>query len=285
MTLSLLLAWITVFLLLITAFKYIARISRSAKLNRFFHKLHIPVGVLLIVIGLLHGLLAGNFADTSISDIRIGEVLLSFNWGTLCFILSVLLALSYAARRILKKKWMNVHRILTIGMLITVVLHVVDVGIQLPDRILSGKTDTSYEQGELKDQVNESISFSGAQLQDGVYEGRAQGFKGEIQVSVTVENGKVTDIEITKENDTPNYFKRAKTVIEEIINKQSLNVDAVSGATYSSAGILNAVNNALEAAVIDGQLEYEAPSDDRQTPEKPNHKPGGQHGEHRKDYI
>ena len=49
------------------------------------------------------------------------------------------------------------------------------------------------------------------------------------------------------------------------------NVDAVSGATYSSAGILNAVNNALEAAVIDGQLEYEAPSDDRQTPEKPNH--------------
>ena len=63
------------------------------------------------------------------------------------------------------------------------------------------------------------------------------------------------------------------------------NVDAVSGATYSSAGILNAVNNALDAAVIDGQLEYEAPSDDRQTPEKPNHKPGGQHGEHRKDYI
>ena len=95
MTLSLLLAWITVFLLLITAFKYIARISRSAKLNRFFHKLHIPVGVLLIVTGLMHGLLAGNFADTSISDIRIGEVLLSFNWGTLCFILSVLLALSY----------------------------------------------------------------------------------------------------------------------------------------------------------------------------------------------
>lgn len=281
MTLSLLLAWITVFLLLITAFKYIARISRSAKLNRFFHRLHIPVGVLLIVTGLLHGLLAGNFADTSISNIRIGEVLFSFNWGTFCFILSVLLALSYVTRRILKKNWMNVHRILTIGMLITVVLHVVDVGIQLPARILSGKTDTSYEQGELKDQVNESISFSGAQLQDGVYEGSAQGYKDSIEVSVTVEDGMVTDIQVTKENDTPSYFERAKTVIEEIINKQSLNVDAVSGATYSSAGILNAVNNALEAAVIDGQLEYEAPSDDRQIPGKPDHK----HGEHRKDYI
>lgn len=285
MTLSMLLAWIAAVLLLITVFRYFARISNSEKLNRFFHKLHIPVGVLLIAIGLLHGLLAGNFADTSISDIRLGEVLFSLNWGTLCFILSVLLAVSYAARRILKKNWMNVHRILTIGMLITVVLHVMDVGIQLPARILSGVTDTSYEQEALKDQVNGSISFSGAQLQDGVFEGSAQGFKDEIQVSVTVEKGRVTDIEITKENDTPKYFERAKTVIEEIIDKQSLNVDAVSGATYSSAGILSAVNDALEAAVIDGQLEYEEPSENMQMPDNPEHKNGVHHKKHGKDYI
>lgn len=239
----------------------------------------------MIVTGLLHGLLAGNFADTGISDIRVGEVLFSFNWGTLCFILSVLLALSYVIRRRLKKSWMKVHRIFVVGMFIIVVLHVIDVGIQLPARILKGKTGTAYEQEQLKEQVNESISFSGAQLQDGVYEGSAQGFKDIIQVSVTVENGMVTDILVTQENDTPSYFERAKAVIEEVINKQSLNVDAVSGATYSSAGILNAVKNALEDAVIDGQLEYKAPSGDMQMPGRPDHKHGGRRGKHRENYI
>ena len=49
---------------------------------------------------------------------------------------------------------------------------------------------------------------------------------------------------------------RALAVIDSVINSQSLDVDTVYGATYSSAGIINAVKNALENAVINGELEY-----------------------------
>ena len=43
-----------------------------------------------------------------------------------------------------------------------------------------------------------------------------------------------------------NFFKAAPVVIEEMKEEQSLNIDAVSGATYSSNGIIHAVANALE---------------------------------------
>lgn len=74
-------------------------------------------------------------------------------------------------------------------------------------------------------------------------------------MSVTVENGAVVDITILEQNDTPNFFERAKEIINDIINTQSLDVDAVSQATYSSIGIVNAVNNALESSVTSGELE------------------------------
>ena len=71
MILSLILAWLTVLLVIVTAFRYIVRVSKSVKLNRIFHKAHIPVGIMLIFTGLLHGLLAGNFADAKLSDMRL----------------------------------------------------------------------------------------------------------------------------------------------------------------------------------------------------------------------
>ena len=57
------------------------------------------------------------------------------------------------------------------------------------------------------------------------------------------------------QNDTPEFFERAKAIIDDVMDEQSLEVDTVSGATYSSASILNAVSNALESAVEEGELE------------------------------
>ncbi|MGN0408631.1 MAG: FMN-binding protein, partial [Bacteroides sp.] len=202
--------------------------------------------------------------DTSLSEGSIGTELLSLNWGTACLIVAVLLGISYVLRRIFRKKWMPVHRILTVCMIALVAVHVIDTGIQLPSRIF--KTSSRNSQSVSESNLNNYTSFSGAQLADGVYEGSADGFESTIKVSVTVKNGTVTNIEILEENDTPDFFERAKRIISDIIDKQSLNVDAVSGATYSSIGILNAVNNALEGAVTDGSLENnntELPSSDR----------------------
>ena len=76
------------------------------------------------------------------------------------------------------------------------------------------------------------------------------GFKGgTTKVSVTVANGKITGIETLSNGDTPQYYKRASgTVTSNIISKQSTSVDTVSGATYSSKGIMSAVANALSQA-------------------------------------
>lgn len=255
MIVSLLFAWVTVLFVIVTAFKYIARVSQSKKMNAIFHKIHIPVGILLILTGLLHGLIAGNFPDVGIADMRIGTVLFTLNWGTACFFVSVLLGISYLIRRILKKQWMMVHRVLTVGMLVLMIIHIADVVIQLPSRLLEQKSDSVDIQDMDKHESNDSVTFSGAHLNDGVYEGTAEGYKSTIKVSVTVFNGAVTDITILEENDTPEFFKRAKEIIARVIGGQSLEVDTVSGATYSSAGILNAVEQALESAVVDGELQ------------------------------
>ena len=93
--------------------------------------------------------------------------------------------------------------------------------------------------------VSASAVIAGS-YEDGVYTGTGMGYNGEISVSVTVSGGSITDIEILSYQDDRPYMDMASpTVIEEIISVQSVPVDAVSGATFSSNGIMEAVANAL----------------------------------------
>ena len=85
---------------------------------------------------------------------------------------------------------------------------------------------------------------------DGIYTAEATGFEGQITVQVTVAEDKITDITILSAEDEEEYLSRAKQVIPAILEGQSPNVDTVSGATYSSTGILNAVKLALEKAAV-----------------------------------
>ena len=85
---------------------------------------------------------------------------------------------------------------------------------------------------------------------DGIYTAEAMGFEGQITVQVTVAEDKITDITILSAEDEEEYLSRAKQVIPAILEEQSPNVDAVSGATYSSTGILNAVKLALAKAAV-----------------------------------
>lgn len=82
---------------------------------------------------------------------------------------------------------------------------------------------------------------------DGVYTGTGNGFRGVISAQVTVENGRITDVTILSNRDDGDFFRRAQSgVIPAILQAQSVNVSAVSGATYSSRGILEAVADALQ---------------------------------------
>lgn len=89
-----------------------------------------------------------------------------------------------------------------------------------------------------------------AKYKDGKYIGTGTGFGGEIKVQVTINKGKITGIRILKNSDGPEYIKKAEKLIKEIVKKQSTNVDAVSGATFSSNGIITAVRDALSKAEI-----------------------------------
>ena len=95
-----------------------------------------------------------------------------------------------------------------------------------------------------------STSSSQGAYKDGTYTGSGKGFKGRTTtVSVTVANGKITSVEtVSYGDDRPYYERAASSVIKNIVSKQSTSVDTVSGATYSSKGIMSAVANALSKA-------------------------------------
>lgn len=84
---------------------------------------------------------------------------------------------------------------------------------------------------------------------DGTYTGEAQGYGGTVAVELTVENGKITDLTITSaEKEDTAYLDAASAVIDSILEQQSTDVDTVSGATFSSNGILHAAEDALRKA-------------------------------------
>ena len=85
---------------------------------------------------------------------------------------------------------------------------------------------------------------------DGIYTAEAMGFEGKITVQITVAEDKITDITLLSAEDEEEYLSQAKQVIPAILEGQTPNVDAVSGATYSSTGILNAVKLALAKAAV-----------------------------------
>ena len=108
---------------------------------------------------------------------------------------------------------------------------------------------------------------------DGAYRGSGTGFGGTITVQVTVSGGKITAVDIlSASGETGSYFASAQGVVSKVLSSQSPNVDAVSGATYSSNGIIQAVQNALSQAGNSDSATPAAPPTPTPTP-KPAKKP------------
>lgn len=106
---------------------------------------------------------------------------------------------------------------------------------QVSERVTDTETETE----------NTQTATGSFDLADGVYKGSATGFSGPVTVAVTIMDKKITSIDILSSTDDEAFFNRAKGVIDRIISSQSFDVDVVSGATYSSNGIIGAVKNAL----------------------------------------
>ena len=119
-----------------------------------------------------------------------------------------------------------------------------------------------------------TVAIGNKDLKDGVYTGSGQGFNGPIRVRVTISKGSITKVEILSHSDDNPYFGRARAVISKILGKADKSVDTVSGATYSSRGILDAVRNALSKAggSKNADNKNKKPSNTNQA-KKPNKKP------------
>ena len=114
----------------------------------------------------------------------------------------------------------------------------------------SGKTAENPGKGEGSTTVAEVADA--AAYKDGTYYGSATGLAGPIKVKVVISGGKIASIEIVSTSDGSSYISKASAITGKIVSSQSTNVDTVSGATYSSVGIINAVRNALAQAAVDG---------------------------------
>lgn len=214
------------------------------KLNIFLRQNHKAMGVLAIILGLVHGILSS-------------DNIFIFNLGTYTWFLLVLLGASwYYKSKFKRKSWMYYHRILAVLFISTLFFHIVEVG-GFTSNILSispdknpsqdiSNTDTSHT-----NVAPNTRSFTNTKYKDGIYTGNATGYRPGLVVQVTISKGTIANITIVAHNerDPKHYGLAMKQVPEEIIKNQSTTVDGISGATRTSNGIKNAVNDALTKAV------------------------------------
>ncbi len=277
-------AWLSVILAALLSVIYILRKRAKEntrhretleKVNRFLRRHHKIVGLVLIATGLVHGL----FSSQSVW---------SLNLGTLAWILSILLGLNWLFKKELtgpgRKGWMYYHRALTVAFTVILLMHVANVGVQAPTILidsLRSSTDTARlasgqaagaagqaaagaTQATVEQKLNigsadmaaVQAKFSGVTLKDGTYQGVADGYGTGLTVSVVVKGGAVTSVQVIKHNEVNSrfYSRPIQLIPQEIVTAQSLDVDLVAGATFTSTGIVNAVRNALSGAVTSGTL-------------------------------
>lgn len=107
------------------------------------------------------------------------------------------------------------------------------------------ETPAKKEETKEKKEEKKTAAKGSFNLEDGVYKGTGTGYAGDITVSVLIKDKQIVSIDILSSSDDAAFFTRAKAVIDKIIEGQMLDVDTVSGATFSSRGIISAVKNAL----------------------------------------
>ena len=98
---------------------------------------------------------------------------------------------------------------------------------------------------------NSTIVEGKVPYEEGIYYGTGEGYAGDIQLAVVIQDKTIKAILVTECEDDAAFFNRAKSIINEVLKNQSTDlsgIDTVSGATYSSNGIVEALREAFKAA-------------------------------------
>lgn len=202
--------------------KYVARKRNCAKVNSFFLKLHKPLSCIFLLACIIHLIL--------VFPVLKGRDILVTVSGMLCLgLILLLIILCHVIKG--KKQKMFWHRMLTIVLLIMIVLHVI---VYMIDFKNYQKQISNIEIGEVE------IST----IADGTYIGEYDAGYIYAKVQVTVEDGEMKKVEILEHRNERG--QKAEGIVERIAGEQSLDVEAVSGATNSSLVIKKACENALK---------------------------------------
>ncbi|WP_144276020.1 FMN-binding protein [Gottschalkia acidurici] len=205
------------------------------KINKLLRKNHINLGYLFLISSFIHGVLSSYS-------------IISFNYGTIDLIIWLLLWHTFIDKKTwerLGKTWVQRHRELTVLLIVITVLHIFEIGGFVGfDRIFNS----------IKSDLNPKINIDNINIsndyKDGVYEGTGYGYRPDLKVLVTINGGVIDEISIVSHNEVGEIFYTPAFdyIPKQIIDKQSYDVDTLSGSTYSSKGIMESVENALSKA-------------------------------------
>ena len=209
-------------ILLILMLKFLTKRLHMKKLDKFMSRIHSKLGILLIMAFIIHMIQSFSLFDSRPLYIYILGVSL-----VICIIVE---ALSYYCRKQIGNNWIKIHRITALIIGILLVCHICSCIYSV----------TSYQK-VVKNIVISEIDVS--HIPDGIYEGEYDVEYIYAKVKVTIKNGIITEIKILEHRNERGG--PAEKITEDIINKQTIDVDAVSGATNSSEVIKKAVENAL----------------------------------------
>lgn len=110
---------------------------------------------------------------------------------------------------------------------------------------------------------SKSANISGkASFKPGKYDGEATGYGGKLKVSVEVDESKIKDIKIVEQNETAYISRLAiEKLPKGIVEHQTIGVDSISGATFSSLAVKSAVKSALEKTGVDMSIVSKKPEE------------------------
>jgi len=186
------------------------------KRNRIFTKIHLPASIVFVIILIVHIIFAFPLLKS--------RLVIVFITGIIGLIFICLSIISGVGRKI------KMHRIFALCAFIFIALHIV-----------FNLAGVVQYQNQVKNIVIENIDIS--KIPDGVYTGECNVTFIYAKVEVTVESGGIANITILEHRNERGRL--AESVINDILDNQRIDVDAVSGATNSSAVIKKAIENAL----------------------------------------
>ena len=218
---GIILGYLCVIAFMLLAVKAIAHHCHWKKLDKFLMKIHKPLSVVVMILCLIHFIVVIPVLQNRAMPVNVS--------GIVIVVLALLLIyLCHAIKD--RDKRMRWHRMLTIFILIGIVVHIVTYYIDFGE----------YQQKIANIEI-EDIDLSS--VEDGTYEGEYDVGYIYAKVRVQMKDGKITSVELLEHRNE--HGKPAEAILDTVMEKQKIDVDAVSGATNSSKVIKKAIENAV----------------------------------------